>query len=68
MEADYLDQRLVGRQLTLTATDLTVGVTFYGILYRLHAATPLQAGEVVRVVKADQHGLTVEPVVIKGED
>lgn len=62
MTADNLDQRLVGRRFQLTATDLAVGATFYGILYRLNSSDDLYVGATVIVVQADQHGLTVQVV------
>ncbi|MDT6981464.1 hypothetical protein [Levilactobacillus zymae] len=60
---DNLDQRLIGRQFVLSQADVTVGATFYGIFYRLHAAEPLHVGDTVKVVQADQHGLTVQVVL-----
>lgn len=57
---DNLDQRLVGRQFVLSLTDIQVGASFYGIFYRLRAEQPLHVGETVRVVAADQYGLTVQ--------
>ncbi|WP_235714860.1 hypothetical protein [Levilactobacillus namurensis] len=44
MQGDYLDQRLIGRQFTISATDLSVGATFYGILYHLNATQDLRVG------------------------
>lgn len=62
MQGDYLDQRLIGRQFTISATDLSIGATFYGILYHLNATQDLRVGDVVEVIHADQHGLTVRVV------
>ncbi|GEO68083.1 NfeD family protein [Levilactobacillus spicheri] len=67
MQEDYLDQRLIGRQFTLSTEDLTGGATFYGILYRLRAAEDLHVGDRVEVIRADQHGLTVRRVALKEE-
>jgi len=65
MQEDNLDQRLVGRQITLTPIDLKVGATFYGILYRLKSDEDLHVGDTVQVIKADKHGLTVQVVPAK---
>lgn len=62
MQEGYLDQRLIGQQFVLTTTDLTDGVTFFGIFYHLQAATPLQVGATVEVTAATAHGLTVTVV------
>ena len=62
MQEGYLDQRLIGRQFVIQATDLTDGIAFYGILYHLHAARPLRVGETVEITAASAHGLTVTVV------
>ena len=53
MQEGYLDQRLIGQQFVIQPTDLTDGVTFYGIFYHLHA------GDTVEITAASPHGLTV---------
>lgn len=62
MQEGYLDHRLLGRQFILQTTDLTDGVEFYGILYHVHAATPLHAGDTVEITETSAHGLTVTVV------
>ncbi|CAM3218037.1 hypothetical protein [Lactiplantibacillus plajomi] len=62
MQEGYLDQRLIGRQLTIKATYLTDGVQFYGIFYHLQADTPLHVGDTVEITAATSHGLHVKPV------
>ncbi|MGQ2804200.1 hypothetical protein [Lactiplantibacillus plantarum] len=54
MQEGYLDQRFI-----IKPTDLTDGVAFYGILYHLHAATPLHTGDTVEITAVSAHGLTV---------
>ncbi|AVK61753.1 hypothetical protein C5Z25_08155 [Lactobacillus sp. CBA3605] len=62
MQEGYLDQRLIGQRFQLKATDLTDGITFYGIFYHIHAATPLQVGDLVEITQVSAHGLTVTVV------
>lgn len=59
MQEGYLDQRLIGQQFVIQPTDLTDGVTFYGIFYHLHAAVPLRTGDTVEITDTSPHGLTV---------
>lgn len=59
MQEGYLEQRLIGQQFTLERANLTDGVTFFGIFYHIHAATPLHVGDLVEIVQANAHGLTV---------
>ncbi|MFC6200972.1 hypothetical protein ACFP1L_03555 [Lactiplantibacillus nangangensis] len=62
MQEGYLEQRLIGQRFELKSADLTDGIAFYGIFYHIHAATPLHAGDLVEIVQANAHGLTVTVV------
>ncbi|WP_318767247.1 hypothetical protein [Lactiplantibacillus carotarum] len=62
MQEGYLDQRLIGQRFVITTTALTDGIAFYGILYHLHAATPLHVGDTVEITATSAHGLTVTVV------
>jgi len=62
MQEGYLEQRLIGQRFTLKRGDLTDGVTFFGIFYHIHAATPLHVGDLVEIVQTNAHGLTVTVV------